>query len=110
VERFAYAISRRRFGRLLSPIATMAHSPNVLAGWLTFERALESANRLDERLEGLAGMRAAQLTGCPFCIDIGPAKLAALGLTVEQVRDVADWRSSAPSQPTSGWCSSTRRR
>ena len=39
-------------------------------------------------------MRAAIMTGCPFCIDFGSAKLGDLGLTPKQVGEVARWRES----------------
>jgi AhpD family alkylhydroperoxidase len=94
VARLAYAVSRRRFGHVLGPFAVTAHNPMVLAGYSTFELALERANRVDRRLEELGAMRAATMTGCPFCIDIGEAILGKLGFTPEQVRDVATWRES----------------
>jgi AhpD family alkylhydroperoxidase len=94
VPRLAYAASRRRYGHVLGPFAVTAHNPMLLAGYSTFELALERANRVDRRLEELGAMRAATMTGCPFCIDFGLAHLGELGFSPEQVRDVADWRES----------------
>jgi AhpD family alkylhydroperoxidase len=94
VARIAYAISRRRYGHVLGPIAVTAHNPTVLTGYLAFELALERADRVDQRLEDLAGTRAATLTGCPFCIDFSYALLAKNGFTPEQAREVANWRES----------------
>jgi AhpD family alkylhydroperoxidase len=94
VARLAYAVSRRRYGHVLGPIAVTAHNPTLLAGYSTFELALERANRVDRRLEELGAMRAATMTGCPFCIDFGSAFLGKLGFTPEQVREVASWRES----------------
>jgi AhpD family alkylhydroperoxidase len=99
VARFAYAVSRRRYGHVLGPIAVTAHNPLLLAGYSTFELALERANRVDRRLEELGAMRAATMTGCPFCIDIGYAMLGELGFTPEQVLDVARWRESDAFSP-----------
>jgi AhpD family alkylhydroperoxidase len=92
--RLTYAVSRRRYGHVLGPLGVTAHNPTLLAGYSTFELALERANRVDRRLEELGAMRAATLTGCPFCIDFGSAHLGELGFTPEQVRDVARWRDS----------------
>lgn len=94
VPRFAYAVTRRRYGHVLGPVAVTAHNPILLAGYTTFELALERANRIDTRLEELGAMRASTMTGCPFCIDFGEAHLAELGFTPEQLRDVATWRES----------------
>ena len=94
VARIAYAVSRRRYGHVLGPVAMAAHNPGVLAGYVSFELALERANRLDRRLEELAGMRSAQLTGCPFCIDFGQALVMELGITPQQVAELDRWRDS----------------
>jgi AhpD family alkylhydroperoxidase len=95
VPRVAFAVSRRRFGHVLGPIAVTAHNPLLLAGYTGMELALERADRIDRRLEELAATRAATLTGCPFCIDYAEGFLPKLGFSAEQVRDVADWRSSS---------------
>ena len=71
-----------------------AHNPLVLAGWGTFELALERASRMDARLEELAATGAATMTGCPFCIDFAEAFLPQLGFTPRQVAEVAGWRGS----------------
>jgi AhpD family alkylhydroperoxidase len=94
VPRVAYAVSRRRYGHVLGPLAVTAHNPMVLAGYTGFELALERASRVERRLEELGAMRAATMTGCPFCIDYGFGVLSELGFTPEQLRDVAHWRSS----------------
>jgi AhpD family alkylhydroperoxidase len=94
VARIAYAVSRRRYGHVLGPFAQHAHNPTILSGYLGFELQLERADRIDNRLEELAASRAATMTGCPFCIDIASAILAKVGFTGEQLRELADWRSS----------------
>jgi 4-carboxymuconolactone decarboxylase len=79
---------------VLGPLAVTAHNLLLLAGYSTFELALERANRIDRRLEELAATRAATMTGCPFCIDFASGLLPTMGFTTEQVRDVATWRES----------------
>jgi AhpD family alkylhydroperoxidase len=66
----------------------------LLAGYSTFELALERAHSVDRRLAELGAMRAATMTGCPFCIDFGSAQLGELGVTPKQVREVPSWRES----------------
>jgi AhpD family alkylhydroperoxidase len=92
--RLAYAVSRRRFGHVIGPLALTAHNPVLLAGYSTFELALERANRVDRRLEELGALRAATMTGCPFCIDFGSARLRELGFTLEQTWEMPSWRES----------------
>jgi AhpD family alkylhydroperoxidase len=94
VARLAYAVSRRRYGHVLGPLAVTADNPMLLAGYASFELALERASRVDRRLEELGAMRAATMTGCPFCIDFGSAHLEELGFTPRQLREVSRWRQS----------------
>jgi AhpD family alkylhydroperoxidase len=93
-DRIAFAVTRRRFGHVVGPVQLSAHNPSILTGYLAYELMLERADRIDKRLENLAGQRAATMTGCPFCIDFGEGHLPALGLTAQQVRDVPNWRES----------------
>jgi AhpD family alkylhydroperoxidase len=88
------AIVRRRFGHVIGPFAVMAHHPLLLAGYTAFELALENSKRIDRRLEELAALRVATLTGCTFCIDFGSAMVAEIGIAQEKVRDLPDWRES----------------
>ena len=94
VPRVAYAISRRRYGHVLGPLGVTAHNPRVLAGYSAFELALEGAGRADPRLEELGAMRAATMTGCPFCIDFGSAQIQRLGFTAEKLGELDRWRDS----------------
>ena len=95
IVRLVYAVSRRRFGHVLGPFAVTAHNPILLAGHSAFELALERANRIDRRLEELAALRAATMTGCPFCIDIASGLLSKLGFSGRQLREVSTWRESS---------------
>ena len=94
VPRIAYLVSRRRYGHVLGPVGAHAHHQLLLAGYVTFELALEQANRIDRRLEELAATRAATMTGCPFCCDFAWALLDELGFTAEQLREIPTWRDS----------------
>ena len=94
IVRFAYAYSRRRFGHVLGPVAMNAHNPMLLAGYSLYELALERADRMPRRLEELAATRAANLTGCPFCIDFAAALVSEQGVSREQLAQIDDWRDS----------------
>jgi alkylhydroperoxidase family enzyme len=64
--RLAYALTRRRLGRMVETVAVSAHHPRLLLGAAAFEQALGSAHRLDDRVKALAVLQAASRIGCPF--------------------------------------------
>jgi 4-carboxymuconolactone decarboxylase len=90
-----YAGVERVYGKMLEPIAVAAHSPEVLAAMLAFEREVRNAPALEPRLKQLANLKTATLVGCPFCIDIGSAESADAGVTVEQVQALNEYETSA---------------
>src|SRR5688572_8920461 len=94
ITRAAFAMSRRRYGHVVGPVAVTAHHAGVFAGWSAFEYALERADRLDPRLKEIAASRAATLANSPFCIDFALAALPKLGYTDEQLRELPCWRDS----------------
>jgi len=71
---------------MLDPVSITAHSPEVLAAYLAFERDVRRASALDAKLKQLANLKTATLVGCPFCIDIGSAESQEAGVSVEQVQ------------------------
>jgi AhpD family alkylhydroperoxidase len=93
-SRITYAVSRRRFGHVVGPFQVSGHNPAILTGYTLYELMLERADSIDTALENLAAQRAATMTGCPFCIDIGESHLIQLGLSPQQLRDVPVWRDS----------------
>lgn len=94
LTRLAYATSRRWFGEVPASLPVMAHHRGVLAGTSAFEMALLSGDAVDDRLKALAVQKAAMEVGCPFCIDIGAAEAAKVGITDEQLRDLPAFEDS----------------
>jgi AhpD family alkylhydroperoxidase len=92
--RFAYGLSRRRFGEVAEPLTVMAHHPKLLLGYGMLELAFERSNLVDRHLKSLAVLKAATMVGCEFCIDIGSALSRAEGVTQEQLRDLPDFERS----------------
>jgi AhpD family alkylhydroperoxidase len=92
--RFAYGLSRRRFGEVAEPLTVMAHHPRLLLGYGMFELAFERSNLVDRHLKSLVVLKAATMVGCEFCIDIGSALSRAEGVTQEQLRDLPDFERS----------------
>ena len=64
--RFAYRLSRRRFGAVAEPPTVMAHHPRLLLGYGMMELAFERSNLVDEHLKRLAVLKAATMVGCEF--------------------------------------------
>lgn len=92
--RNAYAQTRRQFGRVLEPIKVKAHAPSVLLGYGAFELATKRSTHVDERTKELAVLKAAQLGGCEWCLDVSTSLLRSHGVTDEEMRAVLDYRSS----------------
>ena len=64
--RAAYAITRRKVGRMVEPVAIAAHHPKLLLGMGAFDEALARSNRVPTRLKSIAELQAAASVGCPF--------------------------------------------
>jgi hypothetical protein len=64
--RAVYAITRRKVGRMVEPVAVAAHHPRLLLGMAAFEEALTRAHRVDPRVKAVAELQAAAHVGCPF--------------------------------------------
>jgi hypothetical protein len=62
VRRFA----RRRLGRDIAPLETMATHPGVLVPYAQYGAALDKTNLVSAKLKRLAQIRAAKLVECPF--------------------------------------------
>lgn len=61
-----YFISRRMFGKVLTPLKVQARRPWV--AWLDglFGLAVEKRGKVEARLHSLVQLRAAQVVECPF--------------------------------------------
>ena len=97
--RYAYRLSRRRFGEVAEPLTVMAHHPKLLLGYGMMELAFESSKLVDEHLKSLAVLKAATMVVCEFCIDIGSALSRAEGVTEEQLRELPPFEQSEAFSP-----------
>ena len=64
IRRFSYWYSKRRFKKVLTPVAIRAHDPYSLVAFGNFELAFERAKRVDKRLKWLAQQKVAELVEC----------------------------------------------
>ncbi len=62
---------RRTTTEMIEPATALAHTPGLLLGYGIFEMTVSRARRVPERLKVLAELKAAALTHCEWCIDIG---------------------------------------
>ncbi len=58
--------ARKRLGKDIAPLETLATHPDVLIPYSRFSMALEETNLVPAKLKVLAQIRAAKLVECPF--------------------------------------------
>jgi AhpD family alkylhydroperoxidase len=100
--RIAYAFTRRAMRRLtgrapaqgLEPLELYAHAPALLRGYVGLERATANLDRVDKRYKALAELKAATLTHCEYCIDIGSAIARRWCLSDEELLALPRYRTS----------------
>jgi alkylhydroperoxidase family enzyme len=68
--------------------------PQVLVATAGYELALVASARCDSRLKMLAGMKAAALVNCEYCLDIGSALCLQSGISEDQLRELPDYLAS----------------
>ncbi|TMK98446.1 MAG: carboxymuconolactone decarboxylase family protein [Actinobacteria bacterium] len=61
----------RETERMIEPLEAYAHVPRLLVGYGMFEEATAKVSRVPARLKILAELKAATMTTCEYCIDIG---------------------------------------
>lgn len=94
VARSAYSYSRRAVGQVLEPSRIFAHHPTLMAGYGALEYATEKADRVPSELKALAATKAAALTGCEFCIDLGSSHATETGVSEAKLRALPDYATS----------------
>jgi hypothetical protein len=62
IRRFA----RKRLGKDIAPLNTLATHPDFVIAYAKFSMALEKTNLVPHRLKVLGQIRAAKLVECPF--------------------------------------------
>jgi len=62
IRRFA----RKRLGKDIAPLQTIATNPDVLIPYTQFSIAMDKTKLVDRKLKVLGQIRAAKLVECPF--------------------------------------------
>src|SRR5512133_2791666 len=71
--------------RIVEPLRMYAHLPGVLRGYARLVQATAGTNRLNRRHQALAELKAATVTQCGYCIDLGSAVARRFGVTDEEL-------------------------
>jgi hypothetical protein len=64
--RLVYWLTKRKVGKVVTPVRVVANHTRILWGYGQMEQALQGSKLVDHSLKGLAELRAATLVGCPF--------------------------------------------
>ena len=100
--RIAFFFTRRSLERLtgvrhsgaVEPLELYARTPSLLRGYAALERASAKRGSLGRRYQALAELRAATMTGCEFCIDMGSQISRQWGLSDAEILALAEYRIS----------------
>jgi AhpD family alkylhydroperoxidase len=87
-------LAERATERGAEPIELLAHAPELLRGVLTHQQAAAEAKRVPTRLKHLAELKAATLTTCEYCIDLGSQISRRAGLSDEVLLALPVYRTS----------------
>jgi len=80
--------------RLIEPGELLAHTPGLLLAYGMLEWATAKLERVDKRLGFLAELKAATLTQCEYCIDLGSQVARRAGLSDAQLLALPQYRES----------------
>lgn len=78
-------ITGREPERMLEPLEMYAHLPRLFRAYGRLEQATAKLDRVDKRHKALAELKAATLTHCEYCIDIGSRISRRWGLTDDEL-------------------------
>jgi 4-carboxymuconolactone decarboxylase len=100
--KIAYHFSRRGIAkltgrqteRMIEPLEMYAHVPVLFKRYAKLEQATARLHRLDRRLHALAELKAATLTHCEYCIDMGSAISRRWGLADEEILALPGYQTS----------------
>lgn len=84
-----------RHGQVGDMVATMAHSPALLAGYLDLSRAMKRA-KLDRRTSELVSVAVQARLGCDTCLAAHEAAAHSVGVPVDEITAARHATSSDP--------------
>lgn len=94
VMKFAYAWSRRTFGKVMTPMKVIyARVPPLAMLEQKIHKTMDGLS-LESELKLLVQIKVSQLNGCPFCEDIGRAVALQKRIGTERFRHLHDYSCS----------------
>jgi AhpD family alkylhydroperoxidase len=88
-------LTGRSPGGMIQPLEMYAHVPALLRGYAKLEQATAKLHAVDKRSRALAELKAATLTQCAYCIDLGSQISRQWGLTDAELLALPTYRTSA---------------
>ena len=95
VARLAFFLSRRSYGRVITPARVYALDSGLLLAVGLMEEVQEWAKQTSAPIKQLARMLVAWRIGCPWCLDFGTKTSEQLGIADEQLQALPDYEHSA---------------
>jgi AhpD family alkylhydroperoxidase len=95
VARLAFFLSRRSYGRVITPARVYALDSGLLLVVGLMEEVQEWAKQTSAPVKHLARMLVAWRIGCPWCLDFGTKASEKLGVTEEQLRALPDYEHTS---------------
>jgi AhpD family alkylhydroperoxidase len=78
----------------IEPLQVYAHVPGLLRAYAGLEQATSKLHQVPERLRMLAELKAAAMTSCPYCIDLGSEIARRSGMSDEELLALSSYRHS----------------
>jgi AhpD family alkylhydroperoxidase len=94
IERRVRKLTGREPDSMLGPVEAYARIPRLLLGYGMLEDTTARLHRVPERLKLLAELKAATLTSCEYCIDIGSQIARRGGVSDEELLALPHYRES----------------
>ncbi len=87
---------RRKYGAVLDSALLWGRSPKLFLGVAGLYGIIDRRNSpIEPALRSLVTVCVSQINSCTFCIDLNSATLLKRGVTLEKVRDLSNWQTSA---------------
>jgi len=90
ILRSLYENAERQYGFVPNFYKAMVHRPELLVTFANFQRELWTGGGVDIQLKGLTGLRAAVLSGCPYCTAHRTAGAVRSGVSQQKIAEVRD--------------------
>jgi AhpD family alkylhydroperoxidase len=85
----------RETDRMIEPLELYAREPGLLSAVGSLAQVSGELHHLPQRIQALVGLKAATLTHCEYCIDLGSQVSRRLGLSDEELLALPNYRSRA---------------